>query len=244
MTYLTTLSIKIRTISTTAYYCLKATCSWGRVLSRPKADKLIRDWATRIIKIIKAKITLHNPHHVDLGANKRYIIMCNHTSLFDIPLTYAALSHESIRMLAKKELTRIPVFNRAIIKTQTPTIDRHNRTQAIKDLEKTKHLMDDGYILWIAPEGTRSLSGVLKPFKKGGFITAIDVGAHIVPLAISHAHKLYDYKTSHFKLNQAIDITLGEPIDASQFSLDEKDKLKALTFKRMNALLAKEQQAK
>lgn len=211
-------------------------------MSREKADKTIRDWAKKLVKVLGIKVEFNNPHNVTFESDKRYIIMCNHTSLFDIPLTYVALPKLSIRMLAKKELTKIPFFNRAIIKTQTPTVDRHNRANAIRDLKKTQRLMDQGYILWMAPEGTRSLSGKLKPFKKGGFITAINVGAHIVPLAISHAHKLYCYKTKRFNVSEPIQLTLGEPIDASQYDMADKDKLKEVTFKHMNELLPKEQQ--
>jgi len=228
----------LKCVALTALACTKAVLGKGKPLPREIANRIMLTWAEQLMRCLKANITLDNPHDFQFEADKRYVVMINHTSHFDIPITYAAFPKQSIRMLAKKELSKIPLFAQALVKTSTPTVDRHNRNQAIKDLQKMRALMDEGYILWIAPEGTRSLTGKLKNFKKGGFITAIDAEAVIVPLAIQGAHELHRHDNKRITLNKDIKLTIGQPIDAGHYQKDDKDKLKEQVFQQMKDLLA------
>lgn len=219
--------LKIRSFVGTSRRCL-----WVMLLTTIKgrlpideADKYIRNWATMLVTLVKTKVSVFNPSKVRLEKDKRYIIMCNHTSLYDIPLSYYSFKEASIRMLAKKELYRVPVFGRVMKRTGFPFIDRHNKAQAIKDLADARELMDEGIVLWIAPEGTRSRTGELKPFKKGGFITAIQAQAIIIPLVIKNANQILPLDTGNFNLYQEVELHIGEPVDAAKFSLEQKDEL-------------------
>lgn len=227
----------LKCVILTAITCAKAVLNRGKPLNRELANHIMLTWARQLMRCLNAKITVKNPHQFQFEADKRYVVMINHTSHFDIPITYAAFPEQSIRMLAKKELSKIPLFAQALVKTSTPTVDRHNRNQAIKDLQKMRDLMDEGYILWIAPEGTRSLTGKLKNFKKGGFISAIDAEAIIVPLAIQGAHELRRHDTKRITLNKDITLTIGQPVDAGKYQKKDKDKLKEQVFQQMKDLL-------
>ena len=219
--------IKVRSILSTIYHCLKVI---GTSYINPKAsfkeyDKIIQGWVQSQMKIIKTNINVINPHHVKPETNKRYIIMSNHTSAYDIPLCYFAFPKHSMRMLAKKELSKIPIFGRAMQKAGFPFVDRKNRQQAIKDLKNAQALMDLGVMLWIAPEGTRSKDGQLKAFKKGGFITAIETNAQIIPLTVKGAFDLKPKGKSEILLNHKVDLIIGEPIDGGLYTLDQKKQL-------------------
>lgn len=235
--FLKSIWLRVLCTSITAQACMAANLSPGRVLPASLSDKMIYEWAKRIMGVVNAKITTLNPHDVTLLPSERYIIMCNHTSLFDIPLGYIAFPETSIRMLAKKELTRIPIFNRTIIKTGTPVINRQNRNQAIKDMNATKKLMEKGLVLWMAPEGTRSRNGKLQPFKKGGFITAIQASAKIIPLAIKNADKIFQRDIKRFHLAQDIEMIIGKPVDAAEYALEDKDLLRGRLESEMKQLL-------
>jgi 1-acyl-sn-glycerol-3-phosphate acyltransferase len=231
--------IKATSVYVTAKACLGAIhAGHYETLPQYTADEHIKDWAKQFLDVVQAKIYVKNPYNVTLSANQRYIVMCNHTSLFDIPLGYIAFPDVSLRMLAKKELTKIPIFGRAMSVLGTPTIDRHNREQAVKDLEKTKVLMESGMVLWMAPEGTRSKSGALRPFKKGGFITAIEASATIIPLVIKGANKICPGDNSRIYLNQPVSLTIGKPIDASAYSLENKEELISSLHTQMAKLLS------
>lgn len=201
-------------------------------------DQLVLNWADNLIALVDAKVEIKDPHHLKLEEGKPYILMCNHASLYDIPLSYMVFRDRSIRMLAKKELSRFPILRQAMNAASFPFIDRKDRRQAIKDLNSAKKLMEQGLVLWIAPEGTRSKDGKLQAFKKGTFITAIQTKATLIPLAIDGAFELYDNRTKKITLNQKITLTLGEPIDSTSYAIHDKDSLLADAHKAMSHLLS------
>ncbi len=210
---------------TLGYSCYVVTITLKGQLKREQADAIIGRWANTLLSMIKINASVFNQNQVELKPHHRYIIMCNHTSVYDIPLSYLAFPQASIRMLAKKELSRIPFFGRAMRNAGFPFIDRKNRDQAIKDLEHASQMMEDGIVLWIAPEGTRSATGELKPLKKGGFITAIQSKSTIIPLTITGAHKILTKETGQLTLHQDVELHIGKPIDASHYQLCDREKL-------------------
>ena len=194
-------------------------------INRPWIDKTLRTWTRRILALVEVNPVVINPHDTKPQPGQPTIIMCNHSSLYDIPLSMFAFPDVSIRMLAKKELSRIPIVGKGMTASEFPFIDRKNRHQAIKDLQVIKGLLDSGIVMWIAPEGTRSKDGKLKAFKKGGFITAINAQATIIPIGIRGANTILPARTLQFNLGEPAEIHIGEPIDASAYTLDNKDAL-------------------
>lgn len=218
--------------------CGRATLKqWFGTVNRKWCDEELQRWTKRMIALLHIQAQVFNPYKTEPQAGCPTIIMVNHSSLFDIPLSLLAFPTQSIRMLAKKELAKIPIFGQGMAAAEFPTIDRHNRRQAIKDLESMQQLLKTGIVMWIAPEGTRSKDGKLAPFKKGGFITAIQTGATIIPVGIRGANTILPARTHQFNLNQNAEIHIGKAIDASQFTLENKDELIAEVFQAMKALV-------
>lgn len=228
--------IMLQSALVTLYTCLRTIYAGATHKPRAWIDQGIRAWAQRMLNILSVTYQVHNPHHFAIQANERYIIMCSHSSLYDIPLSYAALPG-CIRMLAKKELSHIPLFAAAMRAAEVPIINRQNRKQAIKDLQNVYQLIDSGVIIWIAPEGTRSATGELGPFKKGAFITAIQAKAKIIPIVMQGAHNILPAKTWDFHLQQHVDIHIGPLIDAGQYNEDNKDALMVAVRGVMEGLL-------
>lgn len=182
-------------------------------------------WANWMIRIAHIDYTVINPQNVQPNDNQPTIIMCNHSSNYDIPLSFMAFPKESLRMLAKKELSKIPILGTAMKRLEFLFVDRKNRSQAVKDLAEMQKLMNSGIVMWIAPEGTRSRSGHLLKFKKGGFITAINAKATIIPIGIRGAYNIMRPDSALLTLNPKAEIHVGTPIDASRFSMNDKDSL-------------------
>jgi 1-acyl-sn-glycerol-3-phosphate acyltransferase len=197
---------------------------FGKV-TRSWVDETLSLWVTRVLKLVRVSYTVVNPHGVKPQPGVPTIVMCNHSSLYDIPLSLAAFPCNSLRMLAKKEMAKLPVMGRAMVVAEFPFIDRKNRHQAMKDLAFVHKLLNSGIVMWIAPEGTRSKDGLLGPFKKGAFITAIQANAMIIPIGIRGANQILPARTYQFNLNQVAEVHVGEPIDASQYTVDNKDEL-------------------
>lgn len=206
-------------------------------ISRKWVDKTMHAWVNRTLKLTGINVKVVNPHKVKPKPGEPTIIMCNHTSLFDIPISLKAFEDTSIRMLAKKELSKIPIMAGGMKAAEFPFVDRKNRVQAIKDLEYVRKLMASGIVMWIAPEGTRSKNGKLSNFKKGAFITAIQANATIIPIGIRGAYEILPAKTRQLHLNQNAEVHIGKPIDASQYSIKDKDALIDKTHQMMKALV-------
>ncbi len=193
---------------------------------RQKIDSILRRWSWALLRPTGMAVNVHNPHDVQFLDGRRYMLMCNHSSLYDIPLSFVALPG-SIRMLTKKELFRIPLFGAGLRAGEFVSIDRVNLKTAIADLENARKKMESGIVLWVAPEGTRSKDGRLRPFKKGAIRLAIDMGAVVVPVGIDGINNVLPANTVDLYINGTVDVRVGEPIDAARYDKTDCKRLMA-----------------
>jgi 1-acyl-sn-glycerol-3-phosphate acyltransferase len=199
-------------------------------LTRKWTDDELHRWINNLLNEVQVECKVVNPFNVQPQVGKATIIMCNHSSAYDIPLAFKVFPESSIRMLSKKELEKIPLMGKAMRAAEFPFIDRKNKYQAMKDLTYAQQLMESGIIIWVAPEGTRSKDGKLGRFKKGAFVTAIQSHATIIPIGIRGANNILPARTFNINLNQKAEIHVGRPIDASHFTLENKEELIQQTF--------------
>jgi 1-acyl-sn-glycerol-3-phosphate acyltransferase len=220
----------------TAAYCVRVLylTAVGQ-LDRSKVDGFTRTWSKGLLKMVRMDLKVSG-QAPDFNDGRRYIVLCTHSSHYDIPASFVALPG-SIRMLAKQELFRIPLFGRAMRAAEFPSIDRHNRQRAFEDLRKARSMMESGIVLWAAPEGTRSRDGHLLPFKKGCFRLALDTGAVIVPVAIRGIHHVLPAHSLRMNLGLPVELKIGAPIDAGQFTTEQLEVLMLQVREKMQALL-------
>jgi 1-acyl-sn-glycerol-3-phosphate acyltransferase len=153
----------------------------GRVTRQVCDDRLDR-WSRNVLA--NAHIELEVVGRENAAPGVTYLVMSNHQSLYDIPVLFQVLG-PNIRMIAKKELFRVPIFGNALAAAGFVAVDRGNRHAAIRNLEQARNLLASGTHVWIAPEGTRSVTGHLLPFKKGGFHLAFQSELPILPVTLS-----------------------------------------------------------
>lgn len=224
------------TVLVTAWFCclimIRAAC--GR-LRRGQVDEYARQWSRLLLRLVRMRLDVQGGLP-DFNDGRRYIILCNHSSHYDIPATFASLPG-SIRMLAKKELFAIPLFGAALRSGEFPSIDRRNHQQAVKDLQQAQRMLESGIVLWAAPEGTRSPDGQLQPFKKGCFHLALETNAVIVPLAIRGIHAVLPARSWRMNLGLPVELQVGEPLDASRYSVEQLPELMNETRARLQAML-------
>ncbi|HSX71728.1 MAG TPA: lysophospholipid acyltransferase family protein, partial [Pseudomonas sp.] len=228
--------VVLGTALVTAYYCcaILLRALTGR-LRRADVDRYTRRWSGLLLRLVRMNLSVHGAMP-DFNDGRRYILLSSHASHYDIPASFVALPG-SIRMLAKKELFGIPLFGAAIRAAEFPSVDRHNRQQAVKDLEKAKRMMESGIVLWAAPEGTRSRDGQLLPFKKGCFHLALDTNAVIVPIVFRGISEVLPARTWRFNLGLPVQLHIGAPIDASRYSPEQLPELMTQTRLSMQELL-------
>ena len=110
------------------------------------------------------------------------IYMFNHSSFIDVFL-FAYLTPGNITAVIAKENYNIPVWGAMLKRFRAIPIERKNKDSAIQTINIAEDRLSNGYDVIILPEGTRTLSGNLKRFKKGGFHMAINTNAPNVPVA-------------------------------------------------------------
>lgn len=217
--------IMLSSAAATIYYSLKTLFyAHKKAPQRQKLNETITAWARSLLNIIQLKYDIIDSHHIQFHSQTPYIFMSNHLSLYDIPLLLVSLPG-TVRMVAKKELFKVPLWGNAMQQSDFVSIDRENATQAVKDLECAAQKMREGIRLWIAPEGTRSRDGQLHAFKKGAFNLAIQTGAIIIPVTIIGTDQILPAKTWNFHLGQKALVHLGAPIDAKLYTLRDRMQL-------------------
>jgi 1-acyl-sn-glycerol-3-phosphate acyltransferase len=211
--------------------------AWGAVLasvfspSGKGCHTVARMWARLILWVSGVKVHVRGLERLD--RDRHYIFMSNHQSMFDIPVVMAALPFH-FRWLAKAELFRIPLFGHGMQRCQYISIDRSNRKAAFESLKSAAAMIRQGASVLIFPEGTRSLSGSIQPFKKGGFILAVDSGATIVPMVLQGTREIMAKKRLIIKPGE-VTIFIYDPIDCCDYSRKNKDKL----IERVRAVISK-----
>jgi 1-acyl-sn-glycerol-3-phosphate acyltransferase len=172
--------------------------------------------------------------HVPYG---RAAVYCaNHQSNVDPPVIFDAV-HPRLHILYKAELESIPILARAFHYGGFIPIDRRNKEAALRSIEEGAASIRAGNSFLIFPEGTRSRTEEMLPFKKGGFIMAIKARAPIVPVAVQGGRESMR-KGSWIVRPVTVSIRIGEPIETAAITLDRRDELIAATRARIAALLA------
>ncbi len=212
----------------------------GSQNKRVYASRIVHSWAANVLRILKVEYKIFNPYAVTFNANRPYIIMSNHLSHFDIPLLYVTFPKDIIAMIAKKELFRIPIWGWGMKISGCVSIDREDKYQAVKDLRAAEKNMLEGVRIWVAPEGTRSRTGKMGNFKRGGFKIALNVKAIIVPLTIIGSNKILPPDTLDFSTGEQVEMHIGKPIDTADYELNTLSQLMTNVASEIGAKLEKE----
>jgi 1-acyl-sn-glycerol-3-phosphate acyltransferase len=183
--------------------------------------RLAGAWGRSILAVSRIRVAVSGIERIH--PERPYLFMSNHQSNFDIPVLLGHLPVQ-FRWLAKAELFKIPIFGRAMRGAGYISIDRADRQSAFESLHKAAEAIRDGVSILIFPEGTRSLDGVLKPFKKGGFVLAIEAGVPIVPVAIRGTHDIMP-KGSLLIQPRDVALCIGAPIATTHYTLTTKEAL-------------------
>lgn len=169
---------------------------------------------------------------VDVGGRERldpeatYLFMSNHESTaFDIFALFVATEHP-LRMVAKRALFFIPIFGWSLWMCGFIPINRRNREQAIRSLRRAADRIRSGTSVLVFPEGTRSRTGELLPFKKGGFVLAIEAGAPIVPIVVKGTREIMPPDSLRVGKGR-ITVRFGEPVGTAHLRPGDRESLMA-----------------
>jgi 1-acyl-sn-glycerol-3-phosphate acyltransferase len=191
------------------------------------------NWGRTIIGASLIKVDAEGLEN--LRFDRPQIVASNHQSWFDV-FSLAAVLPKKFRFVAKEELSRIPVFGRAWRMCGHISVNRSDRLQAIRILEHWGDIVrNDNSIIVIFPEGTRSQTGELLPFKKGAFMLALHTHVDIVPTAVIGSAAVLP-KGDWRVRNGRIIVRFGEPIPTVGYTEENREQLIALVRERIQQL--------
>ena len=210
------------------------------LLRAPKStfDWVHRNWSRTVLRAAGVEVRVTGLEHV--VPNGAQIFVSNHQSMFDIWALFATLP-VSLRFVAKKEMSRIPILSHAMRAAGHVFIDRQDRVQAAEAMRHAgKRMLREGLSLGLFPEGTRARDGRLKPFKKGTFVLAIETQTTLVPVAVDGGGEIIVDGGGGPKRRlrpRPIEIRCAEPIPLSGLTAADRDELLARTRAEIVRLL-------
>ncbi len=144
-------------------------------------------WARLNTTLTPTIIKLHGKQHID--RSQSYVIVANHLSAYDILALYGWLGID-FKWVMKKEIRKYPGIGFGSQAVGHIFIDRSSSAEAIKSINAAKEKIKNGTSVIFFPEGTRSKTSKLLPFKKGAFKFAFDLNLPILPVTINGTDKV------------------------------------------------------
>lgn len=214
----------LRTLSATARITVGTAVdgTLGRADLAERTDRRLAWWSGRLHDVADMRVQVDGRENFREG--ETFVVMSNHQSHFDIPVLYQALERR-MRMVAKKELFEIPLFGRAMRLSGFVEVDRQDRSRALRALDCARAALAAGTNIWIAPEGTRSESGELAPFKKGGFHMALGAGARILPVSIDGTKDVLPAHGRNIQRGKTVRVVISPPIDPADYGKEHLSEL-------------------
>src|SRR5213594_3956854 len=193
------------------------------------------DWARDLLDAAGTPVRVEGLERIP--RDRPVVYASNHSSMFDI-WALAATLPGSTRFVGKEELVRIPLLGRAMHAAGHITIDRAVKKRAFEAYDKAAGTIRRGFSAVVFPEGTRSRTGELLPFKNAPFALAIAAQVPLVPVYVHSTFQILP--KGGFRLRpRPIRILVGEPITTAGMTPEDRERLRDRTRAAILALKAR-----
>lgn len=206
------------------------------VLPRERTFLAARFLFSILLKLMGIGLEVRGKDNID--PSRSYLIMGNHQSLFDLFVIPSAIPLCFTGIEAAYHFS-LPVWGYLIRKWGCIPIEREDLEKAKKSLELARVALDDGMSIAVLPEGHRTRTGLMGPFKKGPFHLAKACRATILPFGIQG---LYDFQAKgSFNLRPGrVIVTIGKPVPYRAYSHMSVEEVRELLFSIIQDLSCEE----
>ncbi len=203
------------------------------IIPLEKLDPFIKNSLKLLFKVMFIKVRVEGK--TDIDSSKTYLLMSNHVSLFDVPLLKAYIPIY-LKGIEAHHQFKWPFYGWLITRLEAIPIERDNIYASMRSIKKANKLLDEGTSIAILPEGTRTLTGEMQPFKKMPFMLAKKAGVNIIPIGLSGLYKLKPKGSWHITPS-TITINFGDPITSEEVNDLSVEELRDKVYKSIKSLV-------
>lgn len=189
-------------------------------------------WACLYLWVMPSwKLTLIGREKIN--KKKTYVIVSNHQSQLDILVAFRLFCH--FKWISKIEVFRLPLIGWNMVLNQYVKLIRGDKESIKQMYARCEELIAQGNSIFIFPEGTRSPTGKLRPFKPGAFVLAKKMKVPILPVAINGTKEALPKYSMSYHGRQEITIEVLDEIPYERFKDMEVEELAELVRKIIGA---------
>lgn len=179
--------------------------------------------ARPILWIIGARVTVYGLENIP--DNRPVVYMGNHRGMLDCVLLYTRFKG-LCGFVSKAEVRKIPILNLWMNNMNCLYVDRDDVRDGLKMILAGIEHLKNGISICIMPEGTRSKTDEVLPFKEGSMKLATKTGCPIIPVAITGSSALFDDHKPFFRSGK-VTLTFGKPLEVKELSREQQKNLGA-----------------
>lgn len=169
----------------------------------------------------------------NIDRKKVYVVVANHQSMADIVMLYK--THLQFKWVAKESLFSVPVIGWCMSRMKYIKLLRGNLSSIKEAYDEAGDWLKEGVSVLFFPEGTRSRTGEMNPFKNGAFKLAIKEKIPVLPVYIYGTAKAIPKDSWIFKTKVFCKVKVLSPIETTRFSDDEFELLSDTVRKQLIA---------
>ena len=192
------------------------------------------DWSRQLLRAAGTPVRVEGLERIP---GRPVVYASNHSSMFDI-WALAATLPGSVRFVAKQELASIPLVGRAMVAAGHVTIDRAHPARALEAYHRAAAVIRSGISAVVFPEGTRSRTGEILPFKNAPFGLAIAAQVPVVPLYVRNTFEIMP-KGGFLLRPRPIEIEVGDPIPTAGMTIERRQELRDCVYAAILGLKAR-----
>ena len=204
----------------------------GKDESRAEIYKNMQELAKNLVKSTGMELEVRGKENLPKEGPVLYVP--THKSVFDIVILLTIIDDPAI-FIGKKEVQKMPYVNKWFNALGCIYIDRDDMRAALKSILQGIDELKNGQSIVLFPEGTRSMSNDIKPFKEGGFKLAAKTKVPVVPIALSNTYKIFEEKKRIQKTKVIVNI--GEPVITETLTKEELANLPKIMEEKVGKLM-------